>query len=362
MIAATDTSTANVILCRRDPASPQPVVSVIVPNYNYAKYLPQRLSSISAQTFRDFEIIMLDDASSDESLQIMQQYAATEPRVTMIIANSANTGSPFAQWSAGIANARGRYVWIAEADDIADPDFLLKTVSVLDEHDNVCVAYSLSDLIDSSGIKIDNFIEPTVYAARGIPEADGSTVIYEGRSYLAAILYPHNVIYNASMTLFRLSAVRDFDINIYRQLRYIGDWAFWSEMTLHGDIAEVRLRLNCFRKHTLSTTQQSIGCHREALAREETLFTTTFEPMVRRTLASHMDSDAPALLSYGKYKRYFTDPHHRRRRYFKYLIRSLLHRRSASESLPLTYLTAAAQPCVTAVISPSDTVTTSTYR
>ena len=94
-------------------------VSVIIPNYNYARFLQQRIESVLAQTYTDYEIILLDDASTDDSVSILNHYSAN-PRVTHLEINSVNTGSPFAQWQKGISLSRGKYIWIAESDDAAE--------------------------------------------------------------------------------------------------------------------------------------------------------------------------------------------------------------------------------------------------
>ena len=104
-------------------------VSVIIPNYNYARFLQQRIESVLAQTYTDYEIILLDDASTDDSVSILNHYK-TNSRVTHLEINSVNTGSPFAQWQKGISLSRGKYIWIAESDDAAESFFLEKAVSV----------------------------------------------------------------------------------------------------------------------------------------------------------------------------------------------------------------------------------------
>ena len=78
-----------------------PLVSVIVPNYNYARYLDARIDSILRQTWTDFELILLDDASTDTSREILEKYR-NHPRVSRIEFNTQNTGSPFQQWMKGI--------------------------------------------------------------------------------------------------------------------------------------------------------------------------------------------------------------------------------------------------------------------
>ncbi len=100
-----------------------PRVSIIVPNYNHACFLPERLSSIRNQTFKDYELIILDDASSDESINVIRSELADFPH--QLIINEHNSGSPCSQWLKGIQQARGRYVWIAESDDSCSLDFWL---------------------------------------------------------------------------------------------------------------------------------------------------------------------------------------------------------------------------------------------
>src|SRR5215469_3050279 len=105
------------------PVAPNmPSISVIVPNYNHARFLPMRIDSILRQAFQDFELILLDDCSTDESRVILSSYA-NNPRVRIEF-NQTNSGTPFKQWNKGVRMARGKYVWIAESDDYADAHFL----------------------------------------------------------------------------------------------------------------------------------------------------------------------------------------------------------------------------------------------
>src|ERR1700675_4790198 len=108
----------------------KPKVSVIIPNYNHARFLRQRMESVLGQTFQDFEVILLDDCSTDESQSILREYAA-DPRVRLEF-NEKNSGSTFKQWNKGVRLVRGKYVWMAESDDYAEPQFLEKVVARLD--------------------------------------------------------------------------------------------------------------------------------------------------------------------------------------------------------------------------------------
>lgn len=82
------------------------MVSVIVPNYNHASYLVARIESILNQTYQDFELILLDDCSTDDSREVLLKYK-DNPKVTHLVFNEQNSGSPFIQWHKGVQLAEG---------------------------------------------------------------------------------------------------------------------------------------------------------------------------------------------------------------------------------------------------------------
>src|SRR5207342_2166753 len=91
----------NNILNKPQMFSSMPEVSVIIPNYNHAVYLEQRIESVLNQTFQDFELIILDDCSPDNSRDVIDQYRVNS-KVSHIVYNSINSGSTFKQWQKGI--------------------------------------------------------------------------------------------------------------------------------------------------------------------------------------------------------------------------------------------------------------------
>ncbi len=104
---------------------PNLTVSVVVPNYNYVRHLRQRLESIWAQRMPIRDMILLDDASTDDSRAVVTQfYAGIAGADPGPLWNDVNSGSVSRQWAHGVSLAEGDLVWIAEADDFADPDFL----------------------------------------------------------------------------------------------------------------------------------------------------------------------------------------------------------------------------------------------
>src|ERR1035438_10369906 len=132
-------------------------VSVVIPNYNHSRFLPRRIDSVLKQSFRDFELVLLDDCSTDDSRSILSKYA-DDPRVRIEF-NEVNSGSPFKQWNKGVELALGEYVWIAESDDYADERLLEKLVARLDAEPKAAFAYCRSWRV-SLDDRTDGFVDP----------------------------------------------------------------------------------------------------------------------------------------------------------------------------------------------------------
>jgi len=129
-------------------------VSIIVTNYNHARYLPLRLESLFKQTFQDFEVILIDDCSTDESLEVFESYA-NRPDVK-VVKNRENSGSPFKQWIKAFSMIKGDIVWIAESDDWCEVDFLKKMMKAFDDGD-VQLAYCASKIADENNTILGDY-------------------------------------------------------------------------------------------------------------------------------------------------------------------------------------------------------------
>jgi len=225
-----------------------PLVSVIVPNYNYARYLEERLESILTQRFQDFELILLDDCSTDESRSLLERYAS-HPKVSHYLPNEQNSGSPFAQWERGLELARGRYVWIAESDDSCTPELLERLVAALEARPDAVLAYCGSLQVDEQGERL-----PRDYDRW---QEDQQLYTYSPSYYLRHRLSRENSIYNASMVVFRREAWLRLEDKAYLGMRSCGDWLFWIKLVEQGAVLELRSKLNRFRQHTQRVTVRS---------------------------------------------------------------------------------------------------------
>jgi glycosyltransferase involved in cell wall biosynthesis len=135
---------------RREGRIRMPVrVSVVVPNFNYARFLDERLQSILRQTWSDLEVIVVDDASSDESRAVIERYRG-EPRVRVRYFE-ARSNSTYQRWNDGAAMAAGELLWFAGADDSSEPEFLAALVPLFDRHPRLAMAYSRARVVDGDG-------------------------------------------------------------------------------------------------------------------------------------------------------------------------------------------------------------------
>jgi glycosyltransferase involved in cell wall biosynthesis len=228
-----------------------PKVSVIIPNYNHANFLEARIQSVLAQTYQDFEIILLDDASTDRSPEILQAHAE-HPRVHQVICNTVNTKTPFKQWNKGLREARGEYIWIAESDDFADPRLLETLVPPLDAHANIGVSYCQSWQVDASDRVLGTLQN---WTDRLDPERWKNSYINSGPDEYHRYMSLLCTIPNASAVVFRRS-VYDKIGGADTSFRLTGDWLMWSKMLLASDVAFTAEPLNYFRSHATTVRGQ----------------------------------------------------------------------------------------------------------
>ena len=231
-----------------------PKVSVIIPNYNHARFLRRRFESVLGQTYQDFEIIYLDDASSDKSNEIAAPFLEGE-RIRAVY-NSLNSGNPFHQWNQGVRTARGEYLWIAESDDFADERFLEKLVPLLDEHPSIGLAYCQSWLVDANDQICGSMREGYL---KDVPDPRWETpFINRGIEECRRWLVIKNTIPNASAVLLRRT-VYDNAGGADESMRLCGDWSSWVKFLLHSDVAFIPEHLNYFRTHSGTVRHRTVA-------------------------------------------------------------------------------------------------------
>lgn len=229
----------------------RPEVSVIIPNYNHAHYLRQRIESVLNQTYKNFELIILDDSSSDNSKEIVNEYAH-HSRVKKIVFNKENSGSPFKQWKLGVELAQGKWIWFAESDDYADERFLETLLSAVEGQTNVGLIYCDSKIVIENTVTDKTFaaIKNKKFKTSRWSENHLNIGVNEIENYLLS----DGTINNTSAVLFRKDVLTDvdpFDIS----LKHIGDKYSFIKVLSRSNVQYVKESLNYFRdpfvsKHT----------------------------------------------------------------------------------------------------------------
>lgn len=228
-----------------------PKVSVVVPNYNYAHYLPERLSTIIEQSYEPFEIIFLDDCSSDDSIVVAQNILKNCKIPYQIIENNLNSGV-YSQWKKGIELAKGELIWIAEADDFSEIQFLEKLTPFFKDP-KVNLAFSHTTYADSESKVYDkdallshmNSLTKTKYKNTYISDSD--IEVHEVFAY-------RNVVLNTSMCVMRKNAIFPEVLHNLQDYKFAGDWYLYLMMIKNGKVAHNKLVLNHFRRHNQSVT------------------------------------------------------------------------------------------------------------
>jgi glycosyltransferase involved in cell wall biosynthesis len=234
-------------------------VSVVVPNYNYAPYLPDRLNSIIHQKYPIYEIILLDDCSTDNSVEVARDILSKSGIAFQIIENDANSGSVFRQWKKGIDLSRGSHIWIAEADDLADPEFVEHALKGF-RTPGVVMSYCESKMIDEKGAMLaPNYHD---YVSDLDVRRWFTPFVLDGKKAVQECFCVKNIVPNVSAVIFDKKAIRDAmseHIEEAASLRIAGDWYIYMQLLQSGALAFNPAPANAHRRHQKGVTISSFN-------------------------------------------------------------------------------------------------------
>lgn len=226
----------------------KPKISVIIPNYNHENFLENRIESVLNQTYHNFEIILLDDCSADDSITILNRYK-NHPKVSHFEINKQNSGSVFKQWIKGIAIAKGEYIWIAESDDIAHKEFLKETIYFAENNKNLGLVFTQSIEIDAVGNKTGNIFFPKSFK-------NGDFLF--GKTSVSEFLVKKMIITNVSSVLFKTDKLKQIDLEILKSFKNTGDRYTYIQIALKSKAYFLDKTLNYYRNHSLNTTKINV--------------------------------------------------------------------------------------------------------
>ena len=227
-------------------------ISVIIPNYNYKDFIIERIDSVLMQTYPIYEIIILDDCSTDESVKVIEEKIKTIPAGINVqfVKNEQNSGSVFKQWKKGFNLAKGDYIWIAEADDSAENNFIEEVIKGFNDK-NVVLSYCESARIDENNLLIREKSDDLYDMCRtgewkNSYTKDGKDEIIEHLSVTNTILNVSSVIWKKKDYSEIFEKAGDFKV--------AGDWYIYYNVLKSGKIAWNSKPLNYYRKHSKSAS------------------------------------------------------------------------------------------------------------
>ena len=248
-------------------------VSVIVPAYNAMDYLPETISTVLAQTYDDFEVIVVNDGSSDETEQWVSQIK--NPRIKLV--SQENQGLAGAR-NTGIFHARGEYIAFLDADDLWEPSKLEKQVRVLENHPEVGLVYTWVAYIDEKG------------------ESTGRVFKHEIEGEVWQQLTEHNIVESGSVAMVRRSCLENVGLFDQNLGSYVEDWDMWMRIATCYPFKVVKEPLVYYRQISNSASRNW-----EAMARSfglviEKAFTTA--PLESQYLKKRSYSSANLCLAW----------------------------------------------------------------
>jgi len=228
-------------------------VSCIVPSYNAAAFLPQRMYSIESQSVPPDQLIILDDASTDGSCHYLEEFCGRSALKPTLEVSNLNSGSPFRQWAKGLRAAERELVWIAESDDFCELNFLERVVPVFRDPD-VVLAYTHSLPVGTGDENLSfNYDE---YLSDVDEKLWKRSFKMAGPRFVERYLTALNTIPNASAVVMRRDAALAV-IDRVEQFTACGDWLFYALVAQQGKVAFLPEILNYHRRHESSVISRT---------------------------------------------------------------------------------------------------------
>lgn len=222
------------------PVIPAPKVSVCIPTYNHGHFIHDAISSVLAQTWSDFELLVIDNCSTDNTRELVAGYAERDGRIRYVC-NEANVG-PRENLNRCLRHAVGDYVKILCADDLLEPDCLERMARVLDENPRVSLVACGRILVDEAL----NYLKDEAYSS--------GYAVWPGAEAITRCLYFGNYIGEPAAVLFRRrDALRGFNTE-YAQLI---DLEMWFHLLEQGDFAAIPEGLCRLRQHAAQQSKSN---------------------------------------------------------------------------------------------------------
>jgi glycosyltransferase involved in cell wall biosynthesis len=269
-----------------------PVVSVIMPAYNAAAFVAESIESVLHQSYPAFELIVVDDGSSDDTAAIVERYTQADARVQLI--RCRNSGKPSIARNIGIERATGDYLSFLDSDDVWLPERLSRTVAAMRAHPEWIAAFHDIDIVDSGGRKVGpTYLENGRFLAMASSHLRALDDGWHdcGERFFVFMSLQYGAVHTQSIIIDRRqagAALLRFDED------YIicEDTDLWLRLALRGRFGYLDSVLSCYRQHPTSITkkamlfaEQTLLFHENNYARVQSRMTADERRAYRRKIA-----------------------------------------------------------------------------
>ncbi|MFW2612237.1 glycosyltransferase family 2 protein [Aliarcobacter butzleri] len=196
----------------------EPLISIITPMYNAKIYIEETIQSVINQTYKNWEMIIIDNCSTDDSLEIIKYYQKYYEKIKYIKLDF-NSGGPARPRNVGLKNAKGEFVAFLDADDVWLPEKLEKQIRFLEENPDVDICHTLANIIDGNGIKKGLFNNQRV-----------TNKLKYIMKHQSVLFYTNNVNINSVF----MKADNNMRFDEDKNLVALEDWKCWIEAIVTG--------------------------------------------------------------------------------------------------------------------------------
>jgi glycosyltransferase involved in cell wall biosynthesis/SAM-dependent methyltransferase len=228
-------------------------VTAVVPNYNHARFLPERLDSILNQTYPLIDILVLDDCSTDDSRTVIDGYVERFPDRITAVYNEANSGGVFKQWQKGHELATGDLIWFCESDDFCETTFVERLVGHFRDP-SVMLAFGRIDFANTEGNVMPGM---ETYLEEAEPGIWGAPLVRPAAAWFKNGFGVKNLIANVGGSIWRRAPLAQAVWDEARSFKIMGDWYLYAAVAGGGQIAYDPAARACFRIHGNNTSGAS---------------------------------------------------------------------------------------------------------
>lgn len=234
-------------------AQEDPLVSIILPCYNSGKYLQQTIDSVLAQTYKNWELIAIDDCSTDNTLEILQAAAALDTRIK-VITHAINAGRPSMTKNTGLRHAEGDYIQFIDHDDIYLPDKTRLLLDVLIHRPACCAAFSNMYFIDRNGNLDGIYLKSFISDGHQLLTPDGADTFITGDK-LAFFMACEYTPISTQTCLIAKHRINHLSIEFNETFTICEDKELWIRIAINGKFVYLDQPLALYRLHETNLTK-----------------------------------------------------------------------------------------------------------